>query len=121
LEEGEADDEGSLADMINLTREDSEEESRSDKATELEPFTSDDVDREERKVVAWQETESGDDDLQRASVKRVLFKVVGCGTYVTGSELEELVKSVTGLATIPDLSQHDTLVQLRKSANSNKT
>jgi hypothetical protein len=74
LEEGEADDEGSLADMINLTREDSEEESRSDKATELEPFTTDDVDREERKVVAWQETESGDDDLERA--KRALKEII---------------------------------------------
>jgi hypothetical protein len=36
----------------------------------------------------------------------------GGGTYVTSSELEELVKGVTGLATKSDLGQHDTLVQL---------
>jgi hypothetical protein len=64
LEEGEARDEGTFAKMVDFTRKDSKEQTRHDEASELEPFTTDDIDGEEGKVVAWQESERSDDDLR---------------------------------------------------------
>jgi hypothetical protein len=46
LEEGEARDEGTLAKVVDFTRKDSKEQPRHDKASELEPFTTDNVDGE---------------------------------------------------------------------------
>jgi hypothetical protein len=67
LEKGKARDEGTLAKVVDFTCEDSKEQPRHDKASELEPFTTDDIDGEESKVVAWQEAKGSNDDL-RANV-----------------------------------------------------
>lgn len=79
--------------MVNLTSQDGEEERSHDESTELEPLATDDIDSEESKVVAWEETEGSDDD-------------------VAGSELEELAPSVLTNTTVSDLSEHDRLVQV---------
>lgn len=79
--------------MVNLTGQDGEEERSHKEATKLEPLATDDIDSEESKVVAWEETEGSDDD-------------------VTGGELEELAPSVLADTTITDLSEHDGLIQI---------
>lgn len=79
--------------MSDLTSKDGEEETRGEETAELEPFATNDIDGEESKVVAGQETESSDDN-------------------VTGGNVEELIPGVTLLSTITDLCEHDGLIQL---------
>ncbi|CAG8725300.1 15248_t:CDS:2 [Acaulospora colombiana] len=66
LKEGEAADEGIFAEMVDFTRHDREEECRREESSELELFTTDDVDGKQDKVVAWQEFKCGDNNLPRA-------------------------------------------------------
>ncbi|KAG8797635.1 hypothetical protein FRC16_008669 [Serendipita sp. 398] len=64
LHESEAGDERTFAQVVDLTGQDGEEETGHDKAHELEFLAADDIDEEEGDVVAWQESERGDDDLE---------------------------------------------------------
>jgi len=63
LQEREAGNERSLSEMVDLPSENAEEERGHEEAHELDLFTSNNVDREEREVVAREETESSNDDL----------------------------------------------------------
>ena len=64
LEESEACEEGTFADVVDFTCEDAEEQSGHGEAHELESFTADNIDGEESEVVAGKEPKSGDDDLK---------------------------------------------------------
>jgi hypothetical protein len=64
LEESEACEEGAFCDMVDFTREDGEEQGGHGEAHELQPFTTDNIDGEEGKVVAGKEPKSRDDDLK---------------------------------------------------------
>jgi len=93
LHESEACNEWALSDMVDFSRENGKEERGHEEATELEPFTTNDIDGEEGEVVAWEETKGSDDD-------------------VTGGESEELTPDILSLSRVTDLSEHDRLVQL---------
>jgi hypothetical protein len=64
LEESEACEEGTFSNMVNFTCENAEEHSCHAEAHELEPFTTDNIDGEEGKVVAGKEPKSRDNDLK---------------------------------------------------------
>jgi len=50
--------------MVDFTGEDGKEQGRHGEAHELEPFTTNNIDSEEGKVVAGKESKSRDDDLK---------------------------------------------------------
>jgi hypothetical protein len=93
LQEREACNKRSLSDGVDFTSHDGEEEGGHEETAELEPLAADDIDREERDVVAWQETEGSDDD-------------------VTRGESKELTPDILTLSRITDLSKHDGLIQV---------
>ncbi len=96
--------------MVDLSGEDAEEERGHEEAHELELFTSNNIDREEREIVTGEETEGCDDDL--VDSRSVNHRCLILNTHISGGNSEQLVPGISGASSEADIGKHDALVQL---------